>query len=131
MQPILVSRVMSSTSKTVIQFKPRQVGTLPLSANNLAIVQAAMAAATETPGSTSYNEFHTFPVRVVGQTGTAPSGQPNPYAVSAACAPAPPASSPTAQPEIATAVTIEYIGAGDSFAAPVTLAMLHSFFTVA
>ena len=131
MQPILVSQVISSTGKTVVQFKPRQIGTLPLSANNLAIVQAAMAAATATPGSTSYSEFHTFPVRVAGQAGTAPSGQSNPYAVSAACAPIPTASGPTSHPGIATAVTIEYIGAGETFAAPVTLAMLQSFFTVA
>ena len=129
MQPILVSQVISAPGKTVIQFKPRQIGTLPLSANNLAIVQAAMAAATDTLGSTSYSEFHTLPVRVAGQTGTAPSGQSKPYAVSTACAPAPPASGPTASPEIAAAVTIEYIGAGERFAAPVTVAMLQSFFT--
>jgi penicillin-binding protein 2 len=129
MQPILVSQVISSTGKTVVQFKPRQIGTLSLSANNLAIVQAAMAAATATPGSTSYSEFHAFPVRVAGQTGTAPSGKGSPYAVSAVCAPAPPAAGQTAQPEIAAAVTIEYIGAGQSFAAPVTVAMLQSFFT--
>ena len=131
MQPILVSSVTpSDATKATVQFSPKQVGTLPISADTLSIVQTAMVATTDTPAGTSYDNFHKFPIRVAGKTGTAQSGQPNPHALFTTFAPASPLSGQPVAPQIATAVIIEYIGTGDSYAAPVTLSMLSSFFNV-
>lgn len=127
MQPILVSGVSSFDGKSVAQFKPRQIGTLPLTASNLAIVQAAMLAST----ASSTSDFHSFPVRVAGSTGTAPSGEPKPHALSTTYAPAAATSAQPVQPQIATAVVIEDVGPGNSYAAPVSLAMLSTFFNIA
>ena len=130
MQPILVSSVTQASGKATMQFSPRQLGTLPLSADSLAIVQTAMVATTDTIAGTSYDTFHNFPIRVAGKTGTAQSGQPNPHALFTTFAPASSLSGEPVPPQIATAVIIEYIGSGDSYAAPVTLNMLQAFFNV-
>jgi penicillin-binding protein 2 len=131
MQPILVSRVVSADGKSVAQFKSRQTGTLPLNAGNLAAVQAALVAATNSPTSAYYSDFHSFPIQVAGNTGTARSGEPNPQALSTAYAPAPVSPTQSVQPQIATAVVIEDIGTGNSYAAPVSLAMLSTYFNIA
>ncbi|MGO8948238.1 MAG: penicillin-binding transpeptidase domain-containing protein [Ktedonobacterales bacterium] len=131
MQPILVSAVTSTTGKATVEFPPKEIGTLPLSADTLAIVQTAMVATTDTTAGTSYDTFHNFPIRVAGKTGTAQSGQPNPHALFTTFAPASPLSGPSVPPQIATSVIIEYIGTGDGYAAPVTLAMLQAFFNIA
>jgi penicillin-binding protein 2 len=130
MQPILVSSVTSASGSKIVQFQPKQVGTLPLSADNLAIVQTAMVATTNTTAGTSYNTFRGFPIIVAGKTGTAESGQPLPHALFTSYAPASLLSGHPVAPQIATAVIVEHSGAGDSFAAPVTLAILHSFFNI-
>jgi penicillin-binding protein 2 len=130
MQPMLVSSVTPSGGGAPIQYAPKQVGTLPLSADNLAIVQTAMVATTETPQGTSYNIFGKFSVRVGGKTGTAQSNESSPHALFTSYAPASPLAGPPVPAQIATAVIIEYSGAGDSFAAPITLDMLKSFFNV-
>jgi penicillin-binding protein 2 len=131
MQPILVSSVTSPSGTTVVQFPPKQIGTLPLSADNLAIVQTAMVATTDTPAGTSYDRFHSFPILVAGKTGTAESGQSLPHALFTSYAPASPLSGQPVAPQIATSVIIETSGPGDTFAAPVTLAMLHAYFNIA
>jgi penicillin-binding protein 2 len=130
MQPILVSSVTSPSGTTIVQFPPKQIGTLPLSADNLAIVQTAMVATTDTPAGTSYDRFHNFPILVAGKTGTAESGQPLPHALFTSYAPASPLSGQPVAPQIATSVIVETSGPGDTFAAPVTLAMLHAFFNI-
>jgi len=127
MQPILVSRVNSFDGKAIAQFKPRQIGTLPLTSGSLTIVQGAMVATS----ASSTSDFHSFPVRVAGNTGTAPSGEPNPHALSTTYAPATATSAQPVQPQIATAVVIEDVGLGNSYAAPVSLAMLSTFFSIA
>ncbi|HKS71018.1 MAG TPA: penicillin-binding transpeptidase domain-containing protein, partial [Ktedonobacterales bacterium] len=70
-QPRLVSQVTSSAGAVVQTFAPKTVGTLPVSADNLATLQGAMLAAVMDPSGTSYVTWKGFPVRVAGKTGTA------------------------------------------------------------
>src|SRR5262249_26957707 len=88
MQPRLVTAVTGADGTPVTSVAPKQVGTLPLAADNVKTVQMAMLGPTNAPDGTAYNEFHTFPVLVAGKTGTAESGQPYPHSWFMSYAPA-------------------------------------------
>ncbi len=131
MQPQLVSSI--TNGSTVVQsYMPQQVGTLPISATNLALLQQGMVGVTQDPNGTAYPAFKGFSVIVAGKTGTAESGQPNAHGWFAFYAPAAPS---TGQPQqsqvIAGATLVLYAGsgdAGDRYAAPVCRALVAAAF---
>jgi penicillin-binding protein 2 len=126
MQPRLVTSVTSGP--TVLQtFPAKQIGTVPVSATNLALVQVGMEDVVA-PNGTSYDVFKGFPIQVAGKTGTAESGQDNPHAWFTYYAPASPPSGPAVQPQIAMSVLFTYAGFGDANAAPVCRALLITHF---
>jgi penicillin-binding protein 2 len=128
MQPRLVSEV-ETASGTVIQAYPaKQIGTLPLSADNLLTMQGAMLGSTADPNGTSYDTFQDVPLAIGGKTGSAESGQPRPHAWFTAYAPASPLSGPTVAPQIAIGTLVEYSSFGDVYAAPVVKAILKAQF---
>ncbi len=128
MQPQMVSTVTSSSGAVVQTFAPKTVGTLPVSADNLAVIQVAMVV---TATSTSYGSWINFPVRVAGKTGTAEAGvSVQPHSWYTCYAPAAPLSGPAVTPTVAATAEMQYAGFGADNAAPVSRALLNAVFNV-
>jgi penicillin-binding protein 2 len=130
MQPRLVTSINTSGGGAVRSYPPKQLGKLPLSADNLAVMQVAMLGSTSTPTGTSYDTFKDLPLRLGGKTGTAESGQAHPHAWFTAYAPASPVSGPAVQAKIAIGALVEYSDVGDRSAAPVVKAILKAEFNI-
>jgi penicillin-binding protein 2 len=120
MQPRLVTQVTSADGAIVASYAPKPVGKLPLSADNLSVIQIAMLGPTTDPSGTAYPRFKDFPVLIAGKTGTAESGQPNPHGWFMSFAPAITLSQNSPKPQIAMGALVEYSDYGECFAAPTT-----------
>jgi penicillin-binding protein 2 len=130
MQPRLVSSVVTSGGVTVTVFAPTQKGTLPLSADNLATIQAAMLGPLYDPRGTAYGDFKNVPVLVAGKTGTAESGQAHPNSWFTCYAPASPVSGPAVAAKIAVGSLVERSDFGERFALPVSRAVIRAYLGV-
>ena len=130
MQPRLVASVVASSGATVTSFGPTQRAALPLSADNLATIQAAMLGPLYDPNGTAYGDFKSVPVLVAGKTGTAESGQSLPNGWFACYAPASPASGPAVTPKIAIGSLVERSDFGEKYALPVSRAILRAYLGV-
>jgi penicillin-binding protein 2 len=131
MRPRLVASVTDNSGATVTSFGATVAGTIPVSAEHLAMVQAAMLGVTSDPSGTTYKRFQGFPVRVAGKTGSAEvQGQPRPDAWFTCYAPASPLSGPPVTPRLAMAVTIPGGGFGEPNAVPITIDVLGQYFNV-
>jgi penicillin-binding protein 2 len=102
-------------------FEPVAIGTLPVGAGNLGVIQAALHEVTANPAGTAYRAFEGLALPVAGKTGTAESGQEEPHAWFAGYAPA-------ENPEIAIAVIVENSGEGSVFAAPLFRKVVETYF---
>ncbi|HLZ22201.1 MAG TPA: penicillin-binding transpeptidase domain-containing protein [Ktedonobacterales bacterium] len=129
MQPRLVSAVTTNGSSAAVKpFPAAQIGTLPLSADNLRIVQVAMMGVTETPEGTAYPDFKNYSIRVAGKTGTAESGNGNPPHSWFTCyAPASSLSGSPVPPQIAVGAVVEYSSFGEVFAVPVAKTIISTY----
>jgi penicillin-binding protein 2 len=131
LRPQLVSTVTDTTGAAVFSSggsAQNQVGTLPLSADNLQVLQVAMLGPThDTDGTTRY-KFLNYPINVAGKTGTAESGQPKPHAWFTCFAPASPISGPPVTPKVAASALVEYSSYGETYAVPVTKEIMDSLF---
>ena len=96
---------------------------LPLSAENMEVIQDSLLGVTSLSYGTAYQAFEGLEVPVAGKTGTAESGQHNPHAWFAGYAPA-------QSPEIAIAVILEYSGEGSTYAAPLFRKVLEAYFGI-
>jgi penicillin-binding protein 2 len=133
MQPRLVSAVTASGASTIVKsFPASQVGTLPLSAANLGVVQVAMVGVTTSPQGTAYLDFKNYPILVAAKTGTAESGNNNtlPHSWFTAYAPASPLSGPPVTAKIAVGSEVENSGFGERFALPVLLKIISAYLNV-
>jgi penicillin-binding protein 2 len=130
MTPRLVSSVVTSGGATVASFAPSQRGTLALSADNLATLQAAMLGPLYDPHGTAYGDFKDVSILVAGKTGTAESGQARPNGWFACYAPASPASGPPVAPKIAIGSLVERSDFGERYALPVSKAILRAYLGV-
>lgn len=103
--------------------QPEAVGSLPVSAENLAVIQEALRGVTTQYLGTAVHRFMGMPVSVAGKTGTAEAGGMDAEAHSwfAAYAPAD-------VPEIAVAVIVENGGEGSTVAAPLARQVIEAYF---
>jgi penicillin-binding protein 2 len=137
MQPRLVTLIDKPGGVTVATYPAKQVGTLPVSSDHLAVIEAGMLESTRltttqtgvTKGTTSYL-FNTFPILVAGKSGTAESGFPQPHSIFTCFAPASPLSGPPVTPKIAVATLVERGGLGADRAAPITKDILAAYLSV-
>jgi penicillin-binding protein 2 len=127
MQPRLVTAT-AHGSVVVQSYNTKQVGTLPVSADHLAVIEAGMLESTTVAGGTSVDQFQGFPILVAGKTGTSESGSPVPNALFTCFAPASPLSGPHVVPKIAIADIIEHGGLGDANADPMVRNVLSQYF---
>lgn len=131
MRPRLVTRLVDTNGTTTKTFATEQAGVDPLSAPNVQVVQMAMLGPIYSPGGTSTKSWVGYPVTVAGKTGTAESGQPNPHAWFTCYAPAQKLSGPPVTPQIAVATLVEFSGFGDTYAAPVSKAIMSAYLNIA
>jgi penicillin-binding protein 2 len=127
MQPRLVSSVVSGGGVTIAAFDAAQRGTLPLSADNLAVIQAAMLGPLYDRHGTASGDVKDIPVLVAGKTGTAESGQAHPNSWFTMYAPASPASGPPVTPTVTISALVERSDFGELFALPVCKAVLKAY----
>lgn len=124
LQPSLIEAINGADGSTVSSFQAKQVGTLPLSSDQLQTVQMAMVGTTRPPDGTSMSLFGHYSFLVAGKTGTSQTSKPKPDAWFTAYAPASKLSGPPVTPKIALTALQENAGPGDQYAGTVCKAVL-------
>jgi cell division protein FtsI/penicillin-binding protein 2 len=123
-RPQLVEKVQPATGAATNVFAAQVNGTLPVSKENLTIIQNAMRSVVQDPRGTAYSRFVGFPFPVAAKTGTAESGVADPHAwfagYSLAALPG--------KPDIAVAVLVNYQGEGSVWAAPIFRRVMEIYF---
>jgi penicillin-binding protein 2 len=120
-RPSIVEMIASDPDNPDWVLEPVAVAQLPVSEENLAVIQASLHGVTSAPNGTAYEAFEGFGLPVAGKTGTAESGHGEPHAWFAGYAPA-------SQPEIAIAVIVEYGGGAAERAAPLFRRVTEAYF---
>ena len=128
MLPRLVTSVTDPTGATVFTAQQKQIGTLPLSADNMQVLQVAMLGPTHDPDGTTQYKFLNYPVNVAGKTGTAESGQPKPHAWFTCYAPASPITGAPVTPTVAVSALMENSSYGETYGVPVAKEIMDSLF---
>jgi penicillin-binding protein 2 len=124
--PQTIEQVVDPDGNIVYQFEPQVLGELPVSAENLAEIRAAMELVTQNSRGTAEFVFRNFSVAVSGKTGTAQTGGDfdDPHAWFVAFT----EENREDLPDIVVAVIIENRGEGSEWAAPVARRVLESYF---
>jgi penicillin-binding protein 2 len=130
--PQVIDKIVPVVGDPTYVFTPTVRGTLPVSPDNLAIVQEAMVSVVMDPRGTAYrtsgfgiNSFVTSTgIPVAAKTGTAETGYPDPHAWFAGYTYA----ERENRPDIAVAVLVENGGEGSVVAAPIFRRVLEIYF---
>ncbi|MGH2535775.1 MAG: penicillin-binding transpeptidase domain-containing protein [Candidatus Promineifilaceae bacterium] len=133
-RPTLVDRIGAGGGAPEESFPAEAQGQLPLSAENLAVIQESLRAAANSPEGTATHRFVGLPVPVAGKTGTAETVIGEPHAWFIGYAPAEPFTrpdgTPAEGPEIAVAVMVEFGGEGSAVAAPIFRRIVEAYYGV-
>ena len=128
MEPRLINTVTDTTGATVSTAQQKQIGTLPLSADSLQVLQVAMLGPTHDSDGTTRYKFLNYPINVAGKTGTAESGQPKPHAWFTCFAPASPITGTPVTPTVAVSALVENSSYGETYAVPISKEIMDSLF---
>jgi penicillin-binding protein 2 len=122
-RPQVVEMIAADPNNPEWTFAPSVLAQLPVSGENLAVIQDSLHKVTSVSYGTAYRAFEGLSLPVAGKTGTAESGQRLPHAWFAGYAPA-------VNPEIAIAVIVEHTGEGATYAAPLFRKVVEAYFGV-
>jgi penicillin-binding protein 2 len=122
-RPYIVDRIEPGEQQPEQLTEPEAVGSLPLSADHLAALQAGMLGVTTESIGTATHRFAGLDIPVAGKTGTAEAGgvDAKPHSWFVAYAPADDA-------EIALAVVVENAGEGSTVAAPLGRQVIEAYY---
>lgn len=125
-RPLILDRVDGSRSMPEQLFQPEVRGQLPLSAEQLAVIQRALNDVTSGPYGTAVDKMAGLTVSTAGKTGTAQvanvGGVPHAWFTGYA---------PYERPEIAVAVVVENAGEGSAVAAPIFRRVIELYYGLA
>lgn len=123
-RPQVVERIAPPDGDPVYTFSPEVRGTLPVSAENLKVIQDAMVSVVENSRGTARHVFANFPIDLAGKTGTAQDTPRDPHSWFAGYT----FEGREDRPDIAAVVILENAGEGSEVAAPVFKGLLQLYF---
>jgi len=133
-QPTLVDRVGEAGTTPAESAAPTINGTLPLSAEQLAVMRESLWNVTHLSYGTATHRFVGMPVPVAGKTGTAEAPPGLPHAWFVGYAPAEPFTTADGRlveaPELAIAVVLEHAGEGSDVAAPLFRRVVELYYGI-
>lgn len=124
-RPQLIQSIVNTAGDETYSFAPEVNGTLPISAETLAVIQEGMGLVTQNANGTAYRTFVNRAIRVWGKTGTASTGpglEPHAWFIGYTD------TQNENRPDIAIAVLLEYQGDGSEYAAPIFRRLLEVYF---
>ena len=124
-KPTLIDRIENADGEASYTFEPEVAGTLPVSEENLEIIQDAMRAVIRDARGTAQLELGSMSYVAYGKTGTAQ----NPFGESHAWFAGYTAENREDRPDIAVAVLLENAGEGSEMAAPVFRRAVSLYFS--
>ena len=122
-RPSLVDRIGAGAGAPEEAYPVQINGELPLSAQDLAIIQESLWKVANDSNGTAVGIFEGLPFQVAGKTGTAEAPPRNSHAWFAGYAPA-------NQPEIAIAVILEHGGEGSAVSAPLFRRIVELYYDI-
>lgn len=125
-KPWIIDRIEDRNGNVSYASVPEEIGTLPVSDENLSVIQEAMegVVSSRNPRGTAYRVFNGFQIPIAGKTGTAESGLADPHAWFVAYS----NFESEDKPDIAVAVIVENEGEGSEWAAPVVRRIIELYF---
>ncbi|HHY88391.1 MAG TPA: hypothetical protein GYA06_05690 [Chloroflexi bacterium] len=124
-RPQVVERIADPDGNAIYEFEPEVRGQLPVSEENLAVIQEAMRGVISSPRGTAHSVFLGMQVPIYGKTGTAQSGSGRPHAWFAGYTDA----QNSTKPNIAVVVIAENVGEGSEIAAPIFRRILEIYYS--
>jgi penicillin-binding protein 2 len=127
-KPTLVEKIVPPIGEPTYVFTRTVRGLLPVSAENLAIIQEAMQMVVDEPRGTAYRPvglwLQGYNLSARGKTGTAQSGGGKPHAWFAGYT----TEGRADKPDIAIVVVLEYQGEGSEWGAPIFARLAYAYF---
>jgi cell division protein FtsI/penicillin-binding protein 2 len=123
-RPQLVDKIQPVSGDPTSIFKPQANGTLPVKADDLKVIQAAMREVTSNSRGTAYYTLGNFSIPTSAKTGTAESGAVEPHAWFAGYS----LDNSPNKADIAVAVIVNNKGEGATWAAPIFRRIMEIYF---
>ena len=123
--PQAIEKIVDLAGNTMFEWSPKKSGELPVTSENLAVIQDAMRGVitSRTPRGTAFDVFSGLNIPLAGKTGTAQTSfDPNAWFGAYTFA------GREDKPDIAIAVVVENIGEGSGFAAPIARRIIEEYF---